>query len=210
MVNELRFGFNRSTQGTYNGDIGVPATAYGLNTGVTDPQVGGLPQILITGGGSFLGSWTGPPGFAGPNPFYRVADNVSYFRGKHAFKFGGEIARADVNSAGKGGERGTITFKGGQAFAGSSALEDFLAGKPTRAQLPFGSDPARNLRRWQYAGFASGRLAGHPKVDAEPRTALRIRPGPKRAKQQTRELRSDRALRNDSRRQGVQFRLSSR
>jgi hypothetical protein len=154
VVNEFRFGFNRSTQGTFNGDIGVPVTKYGLNTGVTDPEVGGLPQILITGGASFLGSWTGPPGFAGPNPFYRWADHVSYFRGKHAFKFGGEFARADVNAAGKGGERGQITFLGGQAFAGSSALEDFLAGKPARGQLPFGSDPRRNLRRWQYAGFA--------------------------------------------------------
>jgi hypothetical protein len=153
IVNEARFGFNRSTQGTFNGDLGVPVSKYGLNTGVTDPGVGGLPTINITGGASFLGSWTGTPGFRGPNPFYRWADQVSYFRGKHAFKFGGEFARAETNVAGKGGERGSITFTGGQAFAGSSALEDFLAGKPTRGQLPFGSDPARTLRRWQYAGF---------------------------------------------------------
>jgi len=154
LVNEFRFGFNRSTQGTYNGDIGVPASTYGLTTGITDPSVGGLPTIKLGGGGNFLGSWQNTPGTAGPNPFYRAADHVSYFRGKHAFKFGGELARAEVDAAGKGGERGLLSFTGGQAFAGSSPLEDFLAGKPASGQLPFGSDPSTILRRWQAAGFA--------------------------------------------------------
>ncbi len=153
MVNEVRFGFNRSTQGTYNGDIGKLATSYGLNTGVTDPTSGGLPQVRIKGFTS-IGSRNGPPSFDGPNPFYRAADNFSYFHGNHGFKFGGELARADTNADGKDGSRGVIIFAPGNAFPGSTALEDFLAGKPDSGSLPFGSKPYRDVRRWQTAFFA--------------------------------------------------------
>ena len=43
-----------------------------------------------------------------------------------------------------------ITFLGGQAFAGSSALEDFLAGKPAKGSLPFGILPDRKIQRDWY------------------------------------------------------------
>src|SRR5580693_4829325 len=45
LVNEARFGYNRLYQPTLPGDLNTPASAYGLNTGVTGPLAGGLPRI---------------------------------------------------------------------------------------------------------------------------------------------------------------------
>jgi len=162
-VNEFRFGFNRSRQGTLNGDLSKPATAYGLNTGVTSPLSGGLPVIRIAGF-TQLGGFSNNPNVLGPNPFYRLTDQVSYFHGKHAFKFGVEFARADFDSQGTGGSRGELDFTGGQTFSGSTALEDFLAGMPTVGKLAFGSAPQRTLRRWQYAAFAQDDWRISPRV----------------------------------------------
>ena len=64
---------------------------YGLPTGVTNPAYGGLPEIrmalAVTG---ILGSGTRGPSERGPEGSIDLVDNVSYLRGKHAFKFGFE------------------------------------------------------------------------------------------------------------------------
>src|ERR1700688_357766 len=66
-VNEARFGYNRLYQPTFPGDIGIPASGYGLNTGVSGPFTGGLPRIgfagaFVPGLGAF--KW---PKFQGPD-----------------------------------------------------------------------------------------------------------------------------------------------
>src|SRR6202043_3981667 len=46
LVNEARFGYNRLYQPSLPGDLGAPASSYGLNTGVQPgPYTGGLPRI---------------------------------------------------------------------------------------------------------------------------------------------------------------------
>jgi len=77
------------------------------------------------------------------NPYYDLQDSVSYLAGKHTFKFGFEYTHieADINLH---DTRGRIDFlkSGGMAFPGSSALEDFFAGKPTRATQLVGTTAA--------------------------------------------------------------------
>ena len=151
-VNEARFGYNRLYQPTLPGDLNTPASAYGLDTGVSGPFTGGLPRIgfagaFVPGLGAF--KW---PKFQGPDSITQFIDHVSYTAGKHAFKFGGELHRNAVNGGAFGNARGSITFLGGIALANSTALEDFFAGDPFKASVQVGN-PNLQLHNWAYGAF---------------------------------------------------------
>ncbi len=158
-VNEARIGYNRLYQPTLPGDLNTPASAYGLDTGVSGPFTGGLPRIgfagaFVPGLGAF--KW---PKFQGPDSITQFIDHVSYTKGSHAIKFGGELHRNDVSGGAFGNARGSITFLGGVALGpaganpnGSTALEDFFAGDPFKASVQVG-DPRRQLHNWAYGLF---------------------------------------------------------
>jgi len=155
-VNEARFGYNRLYQPTYTADHNKSAASYGLNTGVTNPFYGGLPIITILPFNipDALGGFNWPK-TQGPDTRFQFVDHVSYARGKHAFKFGGELHRDAFNGGAYAGSRGRIKFVNAGAFpngAGSTGLEDFFAGAPTVASILIG-DPTRHIHNWSYAGF---------------------------------------------------------
>ncbi len=151
-VNEARVGYNRLYQPTLPGDLGTPASGYGLNTGVSGPFTGGLPRIgfagaFVPGLGGF--KW---PKFQGPDSITQFIDHGSYTVGKHSLKFGGELHRNDVDGGAFGNARGSITFLGGVALAASTPLEDFFAGDPFKASVQVGN-PSRQIRNWAYGAF---------------------------------------------------------
>ena len=154
-VNETRFGYNRLYQPTLPGDLNTPASTYGLNTGVTGAFTGGLPRIGF--GGYFfpgLGGFKWPK-FQGPDSITQFVDHVAYTHGKHAITLGGELHYSKVTNAAYGNARGSITFLGGVAIgagAGSTPLEDFLAGLPFKSSVEVGN-PTLHLHNWAYAGF---------------------------------------------------------
>lgn len=150
-VNEARFGFNRYYGPVQSADANVPASSYGMNTGVTDPLLGGLPKITVAPF-TQLGANNQWPNLRGPSMNYDFVDQLAYSRGKHAFKFGGEIRDGRVTQIGYGTGKGVFTFAGKIAFPGSTGLEDFLAGDPSKTQLVVGY-PGRNLSQWDYAAF---------------------------------------------------------
>ena len=150
-VNELRFGFNRYTGPVVSNDNGVPASSYGINTGVTNPILGGLPKITVSGL-TQLGANNQWPNLRGPSMNYDLVDQLAYSKGKHAFKFGGEVRDGRVTQIGYGTGKGVFTFAGKVAFPTSTALEDFLAGDPQKAQIVIGY-PGRTLSQWDYAAF---------------------------------------------------------
>jgi hypothetical protein len=150
-VNEARFGYVYDNKANLAVDHNVPATAYGLNTGVTDPLRSGMPQVNVAPFNS-LGGGVNWPKFQGPDSVYQASDYVSYLRGNHAFKFGAEIRHGSVNEGSFRGSKGQIFFNGGVAFPGSSNLEDFLAGTPTFGKITYGN-PQRHETQWLYAGF---------------------------------------------------------
>ncbi|HVI09662.1 MAG TPA: TonB-dependent receptor, partial [Candidatus Binatia bacterium] len=152
-VNEARFGYNRLYQPTLPGDLNTPASAYGLDTGDSGPFTGGLPRLgfagaFVPGLGGF--KW---PKFQGPDSITQFVDHVSYTRGAHAFKFGGELHRNEVTGGAFGNARGSITFLGGVALPASTQLEDFFAGDPFKASVQVG-DPRRQIHNWAYGLFA--------------------------------------------------------
>lgn len=160
-VNEARVGYNRLYQPTLPADLNTPASAYGLNTGVSGPYTGGLPRIGF--GGYFfpgLGGFKWPK-FQGPDSVTQFVDHLSYTAGKHALKFGGELHYNNVRNAAYGNARGSITFLGTVVSAGpppvtnppaSSPLEDFLAGAPFKSSVEVGN-PTLQLHNWAYGLF---------------------------------------------------------
>jgi hypothetical protein len=159
-VNEARFGYNRLYQPTFTNDHTTNIeNTYGLNTGVTNPLYGGLPRISVFPNYIFpqeLGGFNWPK-VQGPDTRAQFIDHISYIRGKHAIKFGGELHRDAFSGGAYGGSRGRFKFIGGEAYTisdtlASSGVEDFFAGLPTNATLLIG-DPTRRIHNWGYAGF---------------------------------------------------------
>jgi Carboxypeptidase regulatory-like domain len=151
-VNEARFGYNRLYQPTLEGDLNTPASAFGLDTGVSGPFTGGLPRIGF--GGYFfpgLGGFKWPK-FQGPDSMTQFVDHVSYTMGKHAIKFGGDIRRNQVTNAAYGNSRGSITFLGGVLAGPSTPLEDFFAGLPFKESVEIGTQ-TRHLHNWSSGLF---------------------------------------------------------
>jgi hypothetical protein len=155
-ANEARVGYNRLYQPTFTADHTVPASSYGINTGVTNPLYGGLPIITILPFNlpEVLGGFVWPK-VQGPDTRVQLVDHLSYTRGTHAFKFGGELHRDSFSGGAYAGGRGRLKFLGSGAFttgAGSTPLEDFFAGAPTVGSVLIG-DPTRAIHNWSEAGF---------------------------------------------------------
>ena len=158
-VNEARYGYNRLYQPTYNADHNTPVSDFGLDTGVPSGALyGGLPRIGFIGFFQGLGGFKWPK-LQGPDTINQFIDHISYVRGNHALKFGGELHRNGVSGGAFGNARGSITFTGGSipdqapfGASGSSILEDFFAGYPAGGNVLSGN-PIRQLSNWGYAAF---------------------------------------------------------
>ena len=89
LTNEARLGFNRINI-TFTPNFQVRPLDFDINTGVDLPI--GLPQISITGFNFNIG---GPGGFpqGRADTTVVVSDTLTYLRGNHSFKFGGEARR---------------------------------------------------------------------------------------------------------------------
>jgi outer membrane receptor protein involved in Fe transport len=161
-VNEFRGGYNRLYQPTLPGDLNTPASTYGLDTGVSGPNTGGLPRIGF--GGYFfpgLGGFKWPK-YQGADSITQFVDHVSYTAGKHALKLGAEMHYNKVANAAYGNARGSITFLGSVVSPGpppptnptilSSQLEDFFAGAPFKSSVEIGN-PTLQLHNWAYGLF---------------------------------------------------------
>jgi hypothetical protein len=144
-ANEFRGGFTHYVLQIIPSDTSFP---YKIDTGISNPLLHGIPDIRIPGVGGVggfteLGSFHNFPKIVGPDKVYDFIDQISYLRGKHAFKFGGELRRDLVHQGTYRGGRGRITFP---------TLEAFLQGTPSAAAF-LGGDPTRNLSQWLYAGY---------------------------------------------------------
>jgi hypothetical protein len=128
LVNEARLGFNRIHITFSPNALQNPAT-FGIIDGKNFAS--GLPQISIGGTGINLG---GPAGFPqGRGDTTAVAsDTLSYVRGRHSFKFGGEYRRFyndNFNS-----DSGTLSFLN---------VAQFAAGTPQTFSISPGNNPSR-------------------------------------------------------------------
>ena len=157
VVNELRFGYTRTTFDFINIDVNKLAngtsSGYMLNTGITNPLTGGLPNINI-GSFMFLGTATKRPQYFTPNPTYDVMDSISILRGKHSFKFGGEFAHMEADNDIYNQGRGQFNFP---------TLESFFEGSPASASVLAGN-PAVKLTWMNTSGFLQDDWRVTPKL----------------------------------------------
>jgi hypothetical protein len=162
LVNEVRFGYDRMSFifGTADSNVRADGTGYPINTGVTNSLLGGLPTINVSGF-DVLGGWNNRPQSQAPNPYFDVQENLSWLKGKHAMKYGVEITHIEADSAVYNQGRGQIYFNGSQT--GGTALEDYLAGLPYKANLLSGN-ASRKLTWMSYAGFAQDDWHVTPKI----------------------------------------------
>ena len=144
-TNEARFGYVRFWQAILTADHDKnPKTTYGINTGVTDPVNFGMPEIDVDGFNQ-MGGNHGWPLLTTPNQTYQWVDNVSYTRGKHTFRFGGEFRHGSTDNTRDRYGKSRIRFAGRELSTlcnclpggrDSFPLEDFIAGLPRGSFRP--------------------------------------------------------------------------
>src|SRR5262245_61240083 len=112
LVNETRVGYNRFVQSFTPLDANFDPSSIGLVTGSLS-----LPTITIPGFVSLGAPTNVPRGRVSSG--YQFMDNLTWTRGAHIYKAGGEYRRAIVNSFNDTLSRGQLNFNG---------LAEFLAG----------------------------------------------------------------------------------
>jgi Carboxypeptidase regulatory-like domain/TonB dependent receptor len=132
LVNEAKFGFNRSTANTLN--INQTGQLYAFSvTGFTTLNNN---RLSIGAGNSFAG-----------------IDNLTWIKGRHVVKAGVEIRRVQMNQG--TGASGTVRY------TGSGALAAFAANQVTTATLT-GALPVNGLRKTQYFGYLQDEFEWRP------------------------------------------------
>ncbi len=156
LVNEARFGYNsffnslgRELAGNRDvvTELGIP----GINAG--PPIAWGIPSIGITGFSGFGDDTEGP--YVNTNKTFQIIDNLSWSRGSHSFRFGGEMRWDQYNQVGNQFARGGFVFESnvtsnkGAAGTGN-AFADFLLGYCKRCEVSVSLATAEFRARSQY------------------------------------------------------------
>jgi len=146
-VNDFRMGYVYMNNSRAFADQNViPSnpwpSGYGMNTGVTNPLYGGLPQIQIQSFTGFLGGGN-RSSIRGPEGDVDLVESVSHLRGKHSFKFGFEYVDAILDGDTYSQAQGNIVFMN---------LTNFLTGTPSSGTILLG-DPTEQARSRWFAGF---------------------------------------------------------
>jgi len=157
VVNEFRFGFAHYYQTFFGNDIlqdpanyHFKGNTYEIPTGIggpSNPVYNGIPGISFVGFNNAIG--LGWPKIIGPDRVLEFIDHIAIVRGKHAFKFGGELVADQSTENETSNAKGPMRFRGG---GGRSALVNFFEGRLNRARL-FVGDPVRTLSAEGFAGF---------------------------------------------------------
>lgn len=173
-VNEARIGYTRMSQTFLSVDTDGNPEHYCINTGFPSSFNGSLdcamPKIWIQGFASAVsGTWGGNAGWPqrlNPTDTFQIADNVTWIHDQHVVKFGGDIIRNYVDHTKARISRGKVSFTGGNAWADSTPLEDFLAGYPTSGQIQVG-DTHRQVSYWSLGAFVEDTWRVSPRVTLE-------------------------------------------
>jgi hypothetical protein len=146
-VNDFRVGYVYMNDATALADqktlVSNPwPSGYGINTGVTNPVYGGLPQIQIQTFTGFLGGGN-RSSIRGPEGDMDLVESVSYLHGRHAFKFGFEYVDVVLDGDTYSQAQGNIVF---------ANLTSFLQGVPSTGTILLG-DPTNEARSHWYGAF---------------------------------------------------------
>lgn len=145
VTNDARFSFNRFYEKIAPVDSNTPPSAYGLNTGINDPRLYGLPRINANNSDfDYLGGNSSWPLWTNPSHTENFSDTVSLIRGKHTLRLGVGYSHGGVDYLRATEGRGRVDF---------DSLQSFLTGSVEDWSLQFG-EPARNVSLESYNFFA--------------------------------------------------------
>src|SRR6185437_13104185 len=111
--NVVRFGYSRFTQAFPNQDCPGDGSGafndgnYGINFG---GEICGFTNISIRGYNGAIGCCSSFPKYQGPDTTEEFVDQISYLRGNHSFKFGGEFRNSIFNGGTFNRGKGQTTF----------------------------------------------------------------------------------------------------
>jgi hypothetical protein len=113
VVNEFRFGYTKfyNTTGpelAFTRDVVSELKIPGLAGG--PPVQWGIPNVSLQGVWAGFGNGSEGP-YENNNSAMQFVNNLSWIRGKHSFKFGGEIRQDRYNQVGNQFARGQFTFQ---------------------------------------------------------------------------------------------------
>lgn len=158
LLNELRFGFTRVAFSVAHQNQGVSLNQQvGLPEPSSNPRDWGLAFVSVAGIGSIGDEYNNPQ--SGTTTTFQIIDHVTWIRGRHLMKFGGDFraqrqeAYRDVLS------RGLISFTG---FTGNG-LAELLQGVPTVTSKSQVDNP-QNLRTQSYSFFAQDQWKAAPQL----------------------------------------------
>jgi len=149
LVNQLRYSFSRAGFGFEGGsfptctraNIFACPTGITLQSGVAFGIQNNLPQGRIINN-------------------TQVQDNASLTRGRHTFKFGGDILHVQLFQPTNTSKNGGFTYSGKlTGVSTTNALADLLAGYPATSVLMSGG-ATNHILQTNYAGFAQGLVVG--------------------------------------------------
>jgi hypothetical protein len=124
LINEFRVGLTRTTDAELSAHSGTNwAAKYGIPGTTTDPSLEGFPKFAITGYETFGDSTTNPIRYAVND--YNLNDVVTWNKGKHSLKIGGDILRVQYFQPTNSNFNGTFTFNGKST---NNGFADFLLG----------------------------------------------------------------------------------
>ena len=154
--NEFRFAYNRIRSDSIHPAFGVDANSeFGIIGVPNDPRFfGGLPHTSISRfqriGGPFF-----RPQFQ-TSQVFQFADNFTWTKGTHAFKFGGEFRRDRVKYIDLRSLNGEIGFNDGR-YTGFG-LGDFLLGLASTQRLTLFHEPDLYMNGYQAYAQDSWRI----------------------------------------------------
>jgi hypothetical protein len=162
LINEFRFGFNYLDSHRYNLNYNVnvsqnlPVPFPGVPFG---PDIGGLPSISFGDGTATIGSSGYLPAIEKQHS-YVFTDNLSWTRGRHAVKFGGEVRFEQFTILEPASPRGSMSFgsdftdnPAGPGQGDGEAIATFLLGVPDGGTIT-SVTPNIDYRRQIYAAYA--------------------------------------------------------
>ena len=135
LLNEFRFGLTNDLTGTTNPYSGKPFTESLGFANINDLWYNGLPEVDFNGTSATTGLTVDRLNSVGQSRTYEFADNLSWVKGRHTFKFGMDAQKLRAVSAlgFQGADNyGTYGFNG--MFTGYD-FSDFLIGAPATSFL---------------------------------------------------------------------------
>ena len=121
-INEVRFGYSRYRTSFSSLNANFDPTSIGLNFGTNKL---GLPEFDFTNIENL-----GAIGFSVPrgrtSQTYQILDNLTWLKGKHTVKFGGEFRRAAIQNFNDNVERGIFQFTAGNAFDADPVVDSLV------------------------------------------------------------------------------------